>query len=131
MSEDHHRNLCPSKIHGIRRHRAGPCSRSPREKSHLGPIEKARISRQIICNQGRPMEVDLCLNHIKILTLGKRRKHSTLEQRSYMEECTDNLGYPQTYHGPAAQTPKFRPRLETRDPMGSLTIPQALKMIRL
>ena len=51
--------------------------------------------------------------------------------RTYMEECTDNLGYPQTYHGPAARTPNFRPRLETRDTMVSLTIPQALKMIPL
>ena len=51
--------------------------------------------------------------------------------RTYMEECTDNLEYLQTYHGPAALTPNFRPRLETRDPMGSLTIPQALKMIPL
>ena len=112
------------------------------------------------------MEVDLRLNHIKILTLGKRRKNSTLEyaankqempfrtdqggmgnnpnygfhrgvedirgwDRTYTEECTDNLGYPQTYHGAAARTPNFRPLLETRDPMGSLTISQALKMIPL
>ena len=51
--------------------------------------------------------------------------------RTYMEVCTDNLGYPLTYHGPAARTPNFRSRLEIGDPMGSLTIPQALKMISL
>ena len=51
--------------------------------------------------------------------------------RTYMEEGTDNFGYPQTHHGLAASTPNFRPRLETRDPMGSLTITQALKMIPL